>query len=138
MQRCEDHLALRTYFVGNSVTVADLTLLAYLHQARGAYLGSEGMKLFPNVQRWFNHMTQCSFVKGTFGNTFEAKTLFPTPDAEVVKKYSEEMHKQMEELMKGGAKGGKGEGKKGGKQQQQQQKGEGKKGGKQQQQQPKK
>uniref|UniRef100_A0A7I4B2W1 GST C-terminal domain-containing protein n=1 Tax=Physcomitrium patens TaxID=3218 RepID=A0A7I4B2W1_PHYPA len=48
------YLALRTYFVGNDLTVADITIVAYLAKAGPRWESFGKSVKFPNLVRWYN------------------------------------------------------------------------------------
>jgi elongation factor 1-gamma len=68
--RFEEHLALRTYFVGHSVTLADLAFTAALASNRASLLCVNGVKEFPNVNRHFQFMTNTTFYQAVMGRSF--------------------------------------------------------------------
>ncbi|MBB5685792.1 glutathione S-transferase family protein [Sphingobium boeckii] len=53
LQQMDDHLALRNWFVGESVTLADISLFAYTHVAEG---GGFALSDYPHVQAWIARM----------------------------------------------------------------------------------
>ncbi|XP_024390713.1 glutamate--tRNA ligase, cytoplasmic [Physcomitrium patens] len=48
------YLAFRTYFVGNDLTVADITIVAYLAKAGPRWESFRKTAKFPNLVRWYN------------------------------------------------------------------------------------
>ena len=56
----EDHLSTRDFFVGNSYTIADITLFAYTHNVAEAGMSLEA---YPNIQSWLTRIThQPNFI----------------------------------------------------------------------------
>ena len=49
----DEHLAARPFFVGESVTLADIALYAYTHVAEG---GGYRLGDYPNVQAWIERV----------------------------------------------------------------------------------
>jgi len=49
LQQMDDHLALRNWFVGESLSLADICLYAYTHVAEG---GGFDLSLYPHVSEW--------------------------------------------------------------------------------------
>merc|ERR1712166_523283 len=72
LQRFEEHLSLRTYFVSNNVTLADLYFTALMAANRSALLELSVMKDLPNVQRHMSYMTSPSFFQAVMGRNFGA------------------------------------------------------------------
>lgn len=88
LARFEEHLALRTYFVGHSVTLADLCFAATLAANRSTLLREDQMRAFPNVLRHFNFMTQTTFFQAVMGRSFAPmKTSLPLADSEKCKEF---------------------------------------------------
>lgn len=114
LARFEEHLALRTYFVGNSVTLADIAFTAVLAMNRSNIMSSDLIKALPNVNRHFQFMTNTSFFQAVMGRSFAPMTKeMPMADSALTKAHA------MTEVTAGPAKGGnkpaakgKGEGKK--------------------------
>nr|PNR32166.1 hypothetical protein PHYPA_026291 [Physcomitrium patens] len=48
------YLALRTYFVGNDLTIADITIVAHLAKAGPRWENFRKSAKFPNLERWYN------------------------------------------------------------------------------------
>jgi len=70
LERFEEHLALRTYFVGHSVTLADICFTTSIYNNRSTILSEEQMKAFPNVSRHFKYMTSTTFFEAVVGRSF--------------------------------------------------------------------
>jgi len=88
LARFEEHLALRTYFVGHSVTLADLCFAATLAANRSTLLREDQMRAFPNVLRHFNFMTQTTFFQAVMGKSFAPmKTSLLLADSEKCKEF---------------------------------------------------
>jgi glutathione S-transferase len=49
LQVMNEHLAYHPYFVGNEITIADISLYAYTHVAEE---GGFSLEIYPNIQRW--------------------------------------------------------------------------------------
>uniref|UniRef100_A0A7I4CEY7 glutamate--tRNA ligase n=1 Tax=Physcomitrium patens TaxID=3218 RepID=A0A7I4CEY7_PHYPA len=49
-----NYLSLRTYFVGNDLTVADITIVAYLAKAGPRWESFRKSAKFPNLVQWYN------------------------------------------------------------------------------------
>jgi len=88
LERFEEHLALRTYFVGHCVTLADLYFVATLAANRSVLLTDERMKAFPNIVRHFNYMTSTTFFQSVMGRSFGVmKTALPLADSKETEKF---------------------------------------------------
>jgi len=68
VKRFEDHLALRTYLVGDQVTIADCILLSILIPAFTGVYTKKQRSAFKNLSRYFDHLTSLPFFTGLFGN----------------------------------------------------------------------
>lgn len=89
LERFEEHLGLRSYFVGHSVTLADLAFTACLANNRSVILDAASMKSFPNVNRHFLFMTNTTFFQAVMGRSFAAMTRFtPLADSEKTKEFA--------------------------------------------------
>lgn len=53
LQQMDDHLALRNWFVGEGITLADICLFAYSHVADG---GGFDLGLYPHVSAWIERV----------------------------------------------------------------------------------
>merc|ERR1712194_904551 len=84
LARFEEHLALRTYFVGHSVTLADIAFTATLAMNRSNIMCADAIKGFPNVKRHFDFMTNTTFYQAVMGRSF-APTNKDIPMAESAK-----------------------------------------------------
>merc|ERR1711937_549815 len=83
LARFDEHLALRTYFVGHSVTLADLCFTATMAANRSTVLRDDQMKAYPNVMRHFNYMTQTTFFQAVMGRSFAPmKASLPLADSD--------------------------------------------------------
>jgi elongation factor 1-gamma len=82
LERFEEHLALRTYFVGHCVTLADLYFTATMTANRSVLLTEQRMKAFPNCVRHFNYMTSTTFYQAVMGRSFGVmKNALPLADS---------------------------------------------------------
>lgn len=119
LQRFEEHLALRTYFVGHSVTLADIMFACILSANRTCVLDKNDLKGLTNVQRHLTSIMGSSFWTAVMGRSFcPSEKKFGTPNADVCKQFGVE---NCPHAGKGGNTGAKPQGKQEG----------GKKGGKQ-------
>ena len=60
----DDHLLSRTYFVGNSITLADIVIASALLYPFKLVADKTYLKPFPNVMRWFNTcVSQPEFIR---------------------------------------------------------------------------
>ncbi|TFK96887.1 elongation factor 1-gamma [Pterulicium gracile] len=66
LQLLEDHLATRTFFVGERITLADLSVAAYVGRAGTFLLGAEERSKFPNVFRHLDTIANQSSTKDIF------------------------------------------------------------------------
>lgn len=64
----DDHLALRTYLVGNQVSIADMSFISILYPAFSTVYTRKDRSKFKNVSRYFDHITSLPFFTSTFGN----------------------------------------------------------------------
>merc|ERR1712048_821194 len=86
LQRFEEHLALRTYLVGHSVTLADLMFTATLTANRSTLATADQMSAFPNVLRHYNYMTSTTFFTSVMGRAFQPmKASLPLADSNLTK-----------------------------------------------------
>jgi len=113
LARFEEHLALRTYFVGHSVTLADLCFVATLAANRSTVLRDDQMRAYPNVMRHFNYMTQTTFFQAVMGRSFAPmKQSLPLADSDKCKEFGP-APAQQQAPAQGKKQQGEGKGKKG-------------------------
>lgn len=113
LARFEEHLALRTYFVGHSVTLADLVFTATLAANRSTVLREDQMAAYPNVMRHFNYMTQTTFFQAVMGRSFAPmKKSLPLADSDKCKEFGA-APAQQQAPAQGKKQQGEGKGKKG-------------------------
>ena len=84
MKTLEDRLGKGAYLLGDHMTLADICLLAFLSHNRGCTLPTTVMKRLPNLQKWFNMMTQKSWYTKVFGKTFAIAKPLTVADAKEV------------------------------------------------------
>merc|ERR1711862_966600 len=81
--------ALRTYFVGHSVTLADLAFVAAMSCNRSTVLSADDMKALPNVSRHFSYMTSTTFFQAVMGRSFAPMTAaMPLADSAKTKEFA--------------------------------------------------
>jgi glutathione S-transferase len=82
----EEHLADRTYFVGNQLTLADTNLVSMVKMAYD--VGSwetDFAASFPNITRWYYNIAQSEIYSFWFGNFYQVKKAMGTfPQDQVV------------------------------------------------------
>merc|ERR1740139_724606 len=66
------------------MTLADINLVAFLWHNRGCTLPASVMKRLPNLQKWFNMMTQKSWFTRLFGKSFAITKPLTVADAKEV------------------------------------------------------
>lgn len=84
MKTLEDRLGKGTYLLGDHMTLADICLLAFLSHNRGCTLPATVMKRLPNLQKWFDMMTQKSWFTRLFGKSFAITKPLTVADAKEV------------------------------------------------------
>jgi len=84
MKTLEDRLGKGAYLLGDHMTLADICLLAFLSHNRGCTLPATVMKRLPNLQKWFNMMTQKSWYTRVFGKSFAIVKPLTVADAKEV------------------------------------------------------
>merc|ERR1712183_1185385 len=84
MKSLEDRLGKGAYLLGDHMTLADICLLAFLWHNRGCTLPATVMKRLPNMQKWFNMMTQKSWFTRLFGKSFAIAKPLTVADAKEV------------------------------------------------------
>ena len=67
MTTVENHLATRTYLVGERITLADITLASVIQRASTVVLDAESRKKFPNVFRHAETIVNQPALKEIFG-----------------------------------------------------------------------
>lgn len=84
--RFEEHLALRTYFVSHSITLADIIFTSILAANRTIVLEQNDLKAFPNISRHLTSIMSTSFWTKVMGRSFCPSTkAFGKPNSDDVK-----------------------------------------------------
>jgi len=82
----EAHLATRTYFVTERITLADISVAAVLKSIFEKYIGAAERATLPNTLRFYNTISNHSAIKPEFGETvFLEKAVQYTPPAKPAK-----------------------------------------------------
>ena len=68
-------LSLKTYLVGNGVTLADIVALSFLIKLFTASLSQKELLRYPNVVRYYRHLVQLPFFTQVFGQSFVQREL---------------------------------------------------------------
>lgn len=63
----EDQLVMRSYLVGNALTIADIAMYSTLFSVFKYVLDEEMRTQYRNVTRWFTHLSQFAQFKTQFG-----------------------------------------------------------------------
>ena len=99
LKALDKHLTGKSFLVGSNATVADIELwVALKHFWQFVYVEAVRSKMYANIDKWFNSISNLDAVKFTFGLTHPCKVALKAPKVEkkVEKKEEKKVEKKEE------------------------------------------